>query len=199
MPENFGENPAVERNMQKNKKEKNKEFDIPIKVFGKKEKYEDDKEIVPVMIFGRKEKEEPNKDEEGTNKSTEGKKGGLKLAKMNKEFKFEWFEKKNHEERIKIMWFAVCSFMIIIVSVWVVFLKYNILLENVSLKQMERDEEWAKVKDDFSASMENFKKAIADVKVGEEENKENAGQKAQIELKDEDIEKLKKKIMERAE
>lgn len=189
--------------MRKNDK-KVKEFNIPIKIFGKKKAEADfdisqdiKKEIVPVMISKN------DKDENSELNNQQEYKGKLpKYERLNKEIKINWLEEKSHEERLKVMWITVVSLMVIIVSVWAVFLKYNILLEKLSLKQAERDKEWGEVKDNFGASIENFEKAITEVKKTADAEIEkiednNTKEKSQIELKPEDVEKLKKKIMEK--
>lgn len=182
-------------------KENKKEFNIPIKIFGKKKvdadaviSQNENKEIVPVIIS----KDAGNEDFRKEILLTDDKKD----KGLNKEIKIKWIERKNHEERFKLMWVIVASFMVIIVCVWGVFLKYNILLENFSLKQTQRDKEWGEVKDNFSASIENFEKAINEVKKKTDAEIEkiednNTEEKPQIELKQEDVEKIKKKILEK--
>lgn len=72
--------------------------------------------------------------------------------------------KKNKEEKTRLMWAIVGSFMVIIIFVWTIFLKYNIMLEKLSLKQMEKEEEWENVKENFTKSMDNFQKNFQKLK-----------------------------------
>ncbi|MFH1191971.1 MAG: hypothetical protein V1655_00680 [bacterium] len=186
-------------------KEKKEEFNIPINIFGKKNNEEaqekNEKEIIPVMISEKK-REFFNYEKMDSKDRVNEKTNEKKIA---------WVKRKNEAEKRKIMWAVVACFMVVIISVWAIFLKYNILLENLSIKQLQRDEEWAKIKDDFDKSYQNFENVVeeynkeADTKDGTARTEAETGattemetglEKNKIDISIEDIEKLKEKIIE---
>ncbi|MFH1029835.1 MAG: hypothetical protein V1770_01080 [bacterium] len=216
------------------KKNQHKEFNIPIKVFEgscahhslKEKKITKNKretivledrnnDIVPIII-------------ENNSTNDNKKAGALNEEKKNKKQNcfsspILWLEKKNKEEKTRLMWAIVGSFMVIIIFVWTIFLKYNIMLEKLSLKQMEKEEEWENVKENFTKSMDNFQKKLSEIKNGINNSdmtistsedsttdqstqlKGAAGETEEsitppirdVNLTEENIEKLKEKLMEK--
>lgn len=218
-----------------NKKEKKEEFNIPINIFGRKKpseyQTENKKDIIPVMIS---EKEETRKESASDNllpasqpaqadadwtqaRATADKQEKReffdyeKMDLKNKAAakKIAWVKRKSEAERRKMMWAVVVCFMVVILSVWAIFLKYNILLENLSIKQMQRDEEWSKIKDEFDQSYKNFENIVEDynqagsakidAQVGASAETEVENEKKEIDISNEDIEKLKEKIIEKSD
>ncbi len=210
--------------MSNHKKEK-KEFNIPINIFSrKKEEVDEEKsenEIIPVMISNKESKSLDMED-----KGAEEKREFFSYEKMDSKDKasvkkMAWVKRKNEAERRKIMWVVVGCFMVVIIAVWAIFLKYNILLENLSIKQMQRDEEWVKIKDNFDKSYQNFanvveeygkeadlingtttdmsmsQNALTKNEIGTSTAQEVIDDNKKINISNEDIEKLKEKIIEK--
>lgn len=204
------------------KNKKQKEFNIPIKVFGssiarQKENTpaleEQNNDIVPVMIDDEtndSRRQLPPKGRTSELSSAIDEIDGEKTKKHHRlNAPMPWIEKKTKGEKIKMMWAIVGSFMAIIIFVWAIFLKYNIMLEKLSLKQLEKEEEWDDVKENFEKSMGDFQKMLSEIKKGADESqssdetpetaglKQNQSENKNINLTDENIEKLKERLMEK--
>lgn len=216
------------------KKHQHKEFNIPIKVFEGKcthhslqEKKFTENKREPIVLEDRNNDITPIIIENNSTNDTK-KAGALnEEKKIKKQTRFSspvlWLEKKNKEEKTRLLWAIVGSFMVIIIFVWAIFLKYNIMLEKLSLKQMEKEEEWEDVKKNFTKSMDNFQKKLSEIKNGANNSDINAStsedsitdQPTQLKggvvetgesitppirdmnLTEENIEKLKERLMEK--
>lgn len=210
------------------KNKKQREFDIPIKIFGSSKAKqrenasadeEQNNDIVPVMVENAdllSDRQPPPKGRIGGLSLATGEIDGEKTKKQHRlNAPMPWIEKKTKDEKIKLMWAIVGSFMAIIIFVWAIFLKYNIMLEKLSLKQLEKEEEWEEVKENFEKSMGDFQKMLSEVKNGtaaqsqpsDEEQKTSEPEQTEVDqspaenkninLTDENIEKLKERLMDK--
>lgn len=160
----------------KKKTQTNKEYKIPVKIFNNTEEKADKENF---DMVGKNGKEGIVRQKETFNK---------------KKFRY-WFPEKTEEERKKIMWVMVSSFLIVIITVWVVFLKYNITLESLSLDRMKEAEEWETFKKDFTSSIENFGEDLSKIRKNQTLQKEQDAKSAELNIDKNKIEKLKEKIL----
>ncbi|MFH0854255.1 MAG: hypothetical protein V1891_02070 [bacterium] len=196
------------------KNRQHKEFNIPIKIFGANQKknksldsvannikYSEEQqnnEIIPVIL-------DPEIYDNAKNTNAKDKLANKKKCVLTSPIK--WIEKKTKKERLNLMWAIVGLFMIVIIFVWTIFLKYNILLEKLSLKQTEKEDEWEEIKENFEKSMEEFQKKLSEVKNNEpfksnetleidnaDAIKETSNASENIDISQENIKKLKEKL-----
>lgn len=80
---------------------------------------------------------------------------GHKNNEINK--KEHWLQHKSQAEKRKIMWAIVAIVIILILPIWAVFLRYSILIENLSSNQAEKEKEWNDLRDKFAASLNDLK------------------------------------------